>query len=684
MTTVKRGVVLLLLLAAAAALFAWMQFSDPASGSRIPPPAARPNVVLITIDTLRADRVGRGLTPAIDSLAAHGISYREVRATAPLTLPSHVSLMTGSLPPVHGVRENGVVFDRKRPTIAGTFRAAGYRTGAFVGAYVLNRRFGLDEGFETYDDGVRRDPARSERLEAERPGAEVVDAALAWLARQHSTSSLQPFFLWVHLYDPHAPYAPPQVYLAKAGGHAYDGEVAYADAQVGRILEALETRGQAGSTVIAITGDHGEALGEHGEATHGMLAYDATLRVPLVVGQPGASPGLVEDPLSLASLGPMLLHQAGIGPPSSAMPVYAESRYPRRAGWHALAALADERWKLIRSSEVELYEISTDRAEERNVAPAHPSVVAAMSAALESMAATTREDAGVAPEAAERLRALGYVSGASAVAADDRSAPNPARVIAAWTEFEGALGLLHAGNARGSAQVLKRLAGAHPGSAVFQSTYAQALRESGDPRGAAAVYRAAVGRWPNDPALFHDLAVAAREAGNAAEAIGAEQASLALDSRNAMAQNGLGLLLADAGRSNDAAARFEQAAQLDPGNPSYWTNLGNARRATEDPAAAERAYRQALEADGEFPDALNGLGTIAVQAGRAAEAVPLFERALRGDPDLHEARVNLGIALQANGQRARAAATFREVLATAPPSARREREAAAALLRGLR
>jgi tetratricopeptide (TPR) repeat protein len=151
-----------------------------------------------------------------------------------------------------------------------------------------------------------------------------------------------------------------------------------------------------------------------------------------------------------------------------------------------------------------------------------------------------------------------------------------------------------------------------------------------------------------------------------------------------MAQNGLGLLLADAGRSDDAAARFEQAAQLDPGNASYWTNLGNARRATEDPAAAERAYRRALEADGEFPDALNGLGTMAVQAGRAAEAVPLFERALRGDPDLHEARVNLGIALQANGERARAAAIFREVLATAPPSARREREAAAALLRGLR
>ena len=672
MKIVKRAVVLVLLIAAAAALLAWLTASRP------PQSAPRYSVVLITIDTLRADRVARGFTPAIDALAARGTSYANARATAPLTLPSHVSIMTGALPPAHGVRENGVVFDGKMPTIVRTFRDAGYRTAAFVGAYVLNRRFGLAQGFDTYDDAVPRDMTSAERLEAERPGGAVVDAALNWLP-----SATTPFFLWIHLYDPHAPYAPPPEYLAKAGGNAYDGEVAYADAQVARILDALDARGLAASTLIAVTGDHGEALGEHGEQTHGMLAYDATLRVPLVIAYPGAPAHRDVTPLSLAELGPRLVGLAGIHAAPDRVPVYAESLYPRRAGWHALSVLAEDRWKLIRSSEVELYEIATDPGEERNVAARHPGIVEAMSAALETLQANRIAPAAVAPDAAERLRALGYASGSATIRTDDPDAPNPARVISAWADFERALGLLQAGNASAAVPVLRRLAARHAGAPVFQSTYAQALKDAGDPGAAVRIYRAAVARWPADPALFHDLAVAAREAGDLEEAARAEQAALALDDTSAMAQNGLGLLQADAGRHAAAAAAFERAAQLDPTNASYWANLGNARRALDDLPAAERAYRRALDADATFADALNGLGVLQVQTGRAGDAVPLFERALRRDPQLHEARLNLGIALQESGQRARAAATYRELLATAPPSARREREAAAALLKEL-
>ena len=197
-------------------------------------PASRPNIVLITIDTLRADRLGRGFTPAIDGLAAAGVRFDNARATVPLTLPSHVTIMTGLLPTAHGVRDNGVVFapQASSPTLARRLRDAGYQTGGFVGAYVLDRRFGLVDGFDAYDDRVRRNPAEGILLEAERPGSEVVDAALAWLkqARPH-------FFLWVHLYDPHAPHDPPPGYREKAGGDAYNGEVAYADAQVARIVD---------------------------------------------------------------------------------------------------------------------------------------------------------------------------------------------------------------------------------------------------------------------------------------------------------------------------------------------------------------------------------------------------------------------------------------------------------------
>jgi choline-sulfatase len=682
----------ILALAAVAAVVWWQQRH---SGPRVPGSAARRNVLLITIDTLRADRVGRGLTPAIDRLASRGTRFLNVRAAAPLTLPSHTSIMTGALPPVHGVRENGVLFDRKTPTIARAFKEAGYRTAAFVGAYVLNRRFGLDEGFDTYDDAVRRDMARAEQLEAERPGGQVVDGAVTWLGvqpcalppcplLQPSAFSNQPFFLWIHLYDPHAPYAPPPEYLHKAGGNAYDGEVAYADAQVGRVIAALEITGLLQSTIVAIAGDHGEALGEHGEQTHGMLAYDATLRVPLVIALPGAAPQTVSEPISLAELGPRLLQATGIRERADRLPVYSESRYPRRAGWHGLSVLTDERWKLIGSSETELFEITGDPREERNVAQDHGSVVQAMSAALEKLQAGERSSDTVSPEASERLRALGYVSGSPAVRSDDSRAPNPARTIGAWTQFEHALGQLQRGDAAAAAATLKTLAAEHQEAPVFQTTYARALKDAGDAKAAVRVYKAAAAKWPTDPSLFHDLAVAARDAGDPQEAARAEQAALALDGSSAMAQNGLGLLHADAGRHGEAAAAFERATQLDPTNPSYWTNLGNVRRALGNRSAAEQAYRRAVQSDGDYADALNGLGTLLVESGRAADAIPLFERALKRDRQFHEARLNLGIALQESGQRERAVAVYRELLATAPPSAKRERDAAAHLLRVLR
>lgn len=627
---------------------------------------------------MRADRVGRGLTPEIDALAARGTSYGNVRAAAPLTLPSHVSLMTGTLPPVHGVRENGMVFDGRRKTIARTLADAGYRTAAFVGAYVLSRRFGLDDGFEVYDDAVTRDPARAEQLEAERQGGAVVDAALRWLGMAPG-----PFFLWIHLYDPHAPYQAPAGF-AGAGRDPYDAEVAYADAQVGRVVSALSASGFAPATIVAVTSDHGEALGEHGERTHGMLTYDATLRVPLVIAKPGGSAARYDEPISLADLGPMLLQEAGVAAAREALPVYAESLYPRQAGWHALTALADERWKLIRSSERELFDLRADPDELANVAGDHPGIVEAMTAAIDGERSAAAPASAIAPEAVERLRALGYASGGPVAASDDSTAANPAREIQAWTVFEEALGDLQAGRASQAVAALRPLASRYPGAPVFQTTYARALSETGRSRDALAVYRAAAARWPTSPTVFHDLAVAAREAGDRDEARRAEEAALALEPGSAMALNGLGLLHADEGRHADAAAAFERAAGIDPTNASYWANLGNARRALDDAPGAEAAFTASLDADAGHADALNGLGTLRVQAGRAADAVRFFERALARDPRLHEARLNLGIALQESGQRDRAAAVYRELLETAPPTARRERDAARALLEGLR
>ena len=675
-----------------------------------PSPEARHNVVLITIDTLRADRIGRGVAPTLDGLARSGVSFVNARTTVPLTLPAHVSLMTGTPPAIHGVRENGVPFSGSLPTLAKIFRGAGYRTGAFVGAYVLDRRFGLADGFETYDDRVKRDPDAAARLEAERRAGEVVDAAGAWLDRH---SAEQPFFLWVHLYDPHAPYDPPAEYRrlrqgsgeprrseaeAGTGSGLYDGEVRYADAQLARLLQRIP-RGLLDRTVLVIAGDHGEGLGEHGEATHGMLAYESTLRVPLIVSAPGAAARQIAAPVSLVDVAPTVLRLAGVSGALGENPQrrdvmdaksgdsYAETRYPHAAGWHPLTALAGEQWKLIASSEKELYDIKADPQESRNLAAQHPNIVDGMSSLLTKIASSAPAGAAtptVSADAAAKLRALGYVGGGSAATAVDPSAPNPAKTIDAWTQFEKALALMNAGRAADAAAPLRELATRFPSGLVFQTSYARALQESGRAAEAVRVLRAAVKRWSGDATLFHDLAVAARAAGDRVEAMRAEQAALALDEGSPAALNGLGLLQVDAGRHADAASAFERAAKADPSNASYWSNLGNARREAGDAAGALAAYRQALEADPGYADAANGLGVLLVQSGSPGDAITWFEQALKSAPDFHEARLNLGIAYQESGKRAEAAKTYRDVLAKAPPRFARERKAASELLRGLK
>ena len=677
-------------------------------GCRARVAAPRPNVLLVTIDTLRADRVGVGTAPAIDALAASGLFFTSARTAAPLTLPSHATIHTGLLPPEHGVRENGAgALAGTHPTIARLLKDAGYRTAAFVGAFVLDRRFGLAQGFDTYDDNIPRDPAATDRLEAERPARDVVDRALAWLTSNPQSQIPNPFFVWIHLYDPHAPYTPPPEYAARAKT-PYDGEVAYADAQFARVLAALRASGDLDRTLVVVAGDHGEGLGEHRERTHGMLLYESTLRVPLVIAPPpslGVRAARVDATVSLAEIAPTILRAAGIAPPAAikgrdltralrqTYEMYSETEYPHVAGWSPLQALTDGRWKTIRAEAgTEVYDLQIDPSEAHDVSAAQQAVAAAMRARAEAIhGAGSAAQGALSADARDRLRALGYVAAGGSAPASS-SAENPAASIAAWNEFEDALSALSA-RRPAAVDALHSLASSHPDAPVFQSTYARALKDAGRPIAALNVYRQAARRWPADAALIHDLAVAARDAASAAagplaeslrdEASRADQAALAIDPTSAIAANGLGLLAIDAGKPADAAHAFERAAAIDPNNASYWTNLGNARRAAGDRAGAEQAYRRALDVDSQAADAANGLGVLLVEARRPGEAAAWFERAIAAAPDLVEARLNLGIALQQAGDTARAADAYRQVLA-APPRYAREREAASRLLAALR
>ena len=449
--------------------------------------------------------------------------------------------------------------------------------------------------------------------------------------------------------------------------------------------------------MVLVAGDHGEGLGEHGEQAHGMLVYDSTLRVPLIVTGPAIpNPNtIIEGNVSLASVGSFLVRVAGLAnqPSMTKGPdlldeseTYSETQYPHAAGWHALTALTASRWKLILSSEPELYDVWSDFSERHNIAADKPTIVAGMTRRLGELSATTpaRPPAPVSAEAAERLRALGYVSASPSAPADDDKAPNPARHIAAWTRFEGALSDLNSRKASAALPVLNDLAADYPDARVFQATYARALKDTGKARTAVEIYRKAIARWPNDASLYHDLSIAARAAGDAREAMRAEEAALVLEGSNAAALNGLGLLQAEAGFAAKAAESFEQATAQDPSNTSFWTNLGNARRGFGDLDRAEQAYRRALQIDATYADASNGLGVVLVQRKRPLEAIPFLERAVRHDPELYEAQLNLGIALQESGDRAKAMEVYRRLIATTSPSAARERKAAAELLRSLR
>jgi tetratricopeptide (TPR) repeat protein len=477
---------------------------------------------------------------------------------------------------------------------------------------------------------------------------------------------------------------------------------------------------------VIVAGDHGEGLGDHGERTHGMLLYDSTLRVPLIVSMPGVAAAKRDDAVSLTDIAPTVLRATGVGVPAAmkgrdllgglarrsaereggtgrmggtgkngdvaaSAELYSETEYPRVAGWSPLHALTDGRWMGITGAgATALYDLQNDPKEGRDVSAAQPSVTAALAARIDAIRRRAAKPAGraISSDAAQRLRSLGYVASSGQSSPGD-GGPHPAAKIDAWNQFEAALAALNSGQVAAAATALSKLAASNPDSPVFQATYARALGENGQSARALEVYRGAAQRWPTDALLLHDLAVAARNAatklsGPAAsalieEAVRADRAALVLWPNSAVAHNGLGLLAVDLNRPQDALKEFERAAAIDPNNASYSTNLGNARRAVGDASGAEQAYRRALEVDPRAADAINGLGVLLVETKRPAEAIPLFERAIAAAPDFQEARLNLGIALQESGQTARAADTYRQVLA-APPRYKRERDAAAKLL----
>ncbi|PYR39930.1 MAG: hypothetical protein DMF95_34765 [Acidobacteria bacterium] len=594
------------------------------SGGPTSNPTAR-NLLLITIDTLRADHVGayghsRARTRALDGLAKGGALFERAYAAAPITLPSHATLMTGRYPPGHGSRDNGLRVSPTVPTIATLLLARGFRTAAFVAAFPLDHQFGLNRGFDVYSDHLPR--GADGRPSNERPASDVIDEAIAWLRQPApGPQSAAPFFLWVHLFEPHAPYSDPSTPSAAARPvlERYDEEIATADREIGRLLGAV--RPALGDTLIIAAGDHGEAFGEHGEYAHSIFVYDTTLRVPLVMSGPGIRAGTrVAEPVTLADVAPTVMRLLGatmtgvdgvdLSPALDGMPLtsyqgrelYAESFAPAiEFGWAPLRAIRSGPWKLVAAPKPELFEIDKDPGEQMNLVAAQPSAARALAERVSRYGGPELPAAASAgAEAQQRLRALGYSSG----------------------------------------------------SAIRNPQSAMARPDPKDRRELAARIAQVTSGELAGPELVAALEGIVRE-----------------DPRNGQAHLRLGFARLQAGDCARAEPELHAAASTGLPSADVYLGLATCLGRRRDFSGAERALTEARRLEPDNPTVTANIGILQAARGDPAGAIQSLIAALAADPDLHEARFNLALAYAKSGRRSDAAAAARELLSRLPPGA---------------
>jgi arylsulfatase A-like enzyme len=510
------------------------------------PSAAGASVVVISIDTLRADHLPaygyHGVaTPHIDALRAESLLFENAYTHCPLTLPAHTSLLTGLLPPEHGVRNNlGYRLDPKHPTLARLLKARGYATGAAVSAYVLRRTTGLDAGFDYYAD-VETAAGTKAVGEVQRPGPETVRLALEWVRGVRD----RPFLLFVHLFEPHSPYAPPEPFRTRYG-RSYDGEIAAADAAVGTLVAGLRELGVYERSVVVLLSDHGEGLGDHGEAEHGILLYRETLHVPLMLRLPGRGRAATREgaPAGLRDVLPTLARLLGVGVPAAARGrdllapapaadagVYSETYYPRiHLGWSELVSLVDARYHLIDGPRPELYDVERDPGERRDVLSEKPQAGAALRAALARGASDFAAPAPATREERERLASLGYLGGGTTVSGPASARPNPRDHLASYALARTGFGLVERGRDEEAVRAFDRVLEESPGFVDVLTERAAALGRLGRYRESVAAYETAVARAPElAPPLSLTIARVHLEMGAFAEAREAAGRALVLE-----------------------------------------------------------------------------------------------------------------------------------------------------------
>lgn len=641
-------------------------------------PGATP-VILISVDTLRADALGcyggrRARTPNINSLAKDGTLFSQVSAAVPLTLPSHASLLTSTYPLANGIRDNGERLSPKIVSLSSVLKSHGYRTAAFVGGFVMDRRFGLNQGFDVYDSPF--DLHRSAGMDPgdiKRAGTEVAGAAARWLERNGGG----PFFLFLHLYDLHTP---------RSHGRSYASELEYVDGVLGTFLGVLERRQLLGKALIVFTSDHGEGLGDHGESTHGYFVYQSTLRVPLIFHWPGGTRPFkqrVDEPASLLDVAPTILEAIGLpplpgmhgrslrgaGPPED---VYAESHYAAtHFGCASLRSLRVGKYKYIDSPKPELYDLSRDPQEEHNLFDQRRPEAEAIRKRLVALrrrfpGAQSGGAAKPDAQALVALRSLGYLSGGATPVRASQSRVDPKDRIGDFERYGQALALASSGKLNESDAALAALSSRLPDVPDILASLGINQQRLGQHAEAAGNFRRVLRQDPSNAVAHFNLAVSLFQLRQFEEAGREAHAALAIAPWYTRAEELQGAISIERKDTTAARSAFERVLTTDPDSYTAHYNIGVLAARDRAWDAAERHLRASLRVDPNAAEACNALGCVLLQRGDLEQAAGALRQAIRLQPKLAEAHYNLGLVLTKGERRDEAAEEFRKALEADP------------------
>ena len=656
------------------------------------------NLLLVTLDTTRADRIhAYGYdaieTPNLDRLAREGVLFEQAVSPAPLTLPAHSSIFTGTFPPAHGVRDNGGFFlDERQTTLAERLQSRGFTTGGFVGAYVLDHKWGVAQGFQTYFDDFDLSKYQSLSLgSVDRPGNEVADKALAWLDQVGSKR----FFGWVHFYDAHSPYDPPEPFKSRYAGHPYIGEIAFVDSQLGRLLGYLDAHHLADRTVVVVMGDHGESLGEHGEGTHGFFVYQATMHVPLLIRAPFDTMAgrRVADTVRSIDILPTALELLGVRPSdplegSSVVPLmtgakqelglaaYSEAIYPRfHFGWSDLRALTSGRYKFVAAPRPELYDLQQDPGELHNLYPDRQALGDRMNQELIALeqrmakgAAAPKAAVEVDPDARARLAALGYVGTfVTALAPDRAGLADPKDKIQLFNLMTQARETArHDKESDEGLHALERVVAEDPkvidawfmlGNEYYRRRqFTRAIEQ----------FTRALALKPDYDLVVINMANAYRALGRDREAMIGYRRFMELDPKNAQIRYEAAQILIDGGNLDEARRELTQALALEPKLAAARNALGVLALRRGDISGAEREIRAAIEEKPDVRLAHFNLALLAEQQGDPSRAVAEYKKEIELHPNSYKAAFNLGRLYEGQGDRQSQVAAFRQAIEMNP------------------